>query len=55
MHYVENHMHDVLQLRGRGLKYQNPLKDSSILHLKNTYCPNFFSSSQQVSIRRVVY
>ena len=48
-------MHGVLELRGHGLKYQRPLKDPSILHHKNPYCPNSFSSSQQVLIRRVEY
>ena len=51
--HVENHMHGVLQLRGRGLTYQRLLKDPSILHHQNLYCPNFFSNSQQVLIRRV--
>ena len=46
-------MHGVLQLRGCGLKYQRPLKDLSILHHKNPYCPNFLSSSQQVLMRRI--
>ena len=48
-------MHGVLQLRGRGLKYQRPLIDPSILHHKNRYRPNFFSDSKQVLIRLVKY
>ena len=48
-------MHGVFQLKGRGLKNQRPSKDPSILHHKNPYCQNIFSSSQQVLIRRVEY
>ena len=48
-------MHGALQLRGRGLKYQRPLKDPMILDHENPYCPSFFSNSQQVLMRHVGY
>ena len=45
-------MHGVLQLKGRGLMYQTPVKDLLTLHQLNPYIPNFFTNSQQVSLHK---